>query len=74
MNIKYYRAKRNEKVAAYRWWQAARNARYIPYALIPLISGRTPWVEISSVDLQWCKSLPFWDGIDGWPLLLQRVR
>lgn len=55
------------------WWEAAREAEDLPDALHPLVLGTALQVEITHDDLCWCKTLPHWDGLDGWPLRVTRL-
>lgn len=74
INRKMYEVWINSEVYAPVWWQSAREAQDIPMAMLPLLQCTDDSTTLTWDDLQWCKSLPHWDGIDGWPLRVWRVQ
>ena len=73
LRAKVYLVKPNDAVPAPAWWAAARAAEDAPRALRGLLLCTSKEVEISWDVLQWCKTLPDWQWIDGHPLRIWRI-
>lgn len=70
MKKKYYYARINYAVDAPEWWRAARESTDLPESLLGLVYCHTETTMMSSEDVRWCRTLPHWDGLEGWPLKL----